>query len=138
MGGFSDVEWTWNSFVHKTLLAPEFLGSWLFAATYAMVSGIIYSSTAKAEVFITTDKSKEISDFWNQTNYHRGHTLIEVEGGYTHKKRKSLKMIINLEEMYDVVEQIAALDNQAFNYSNAIKKSLWYSRLNSNDKRWYG
>lgn len=113
---------TWKSFVANTILSKSFIGSWLFVGTYSMVTGVIYSSNSKAEIFITTKKSKEISEYWIKTNYHRGHSIIEIEGGYSHEKRRAIKMIINMEEMHDVVEQVAALDNKAFITVSELKK----------------
>ena len=121
-GMSGDATWTWVSFVGNTILSPQFLGSWLFVGTYSLVTGTIYSTNKKGQILITTKKTKEISNYLNTTNFHRGHTLIETEGGYSGKKSKSLQMIINMEEMYDVVEMIASIDSGAFITVTELKR----------------
>lgn len=116
------IRWTWNSFIDNTILSPSFFGSWLFFGTYSLVTTFIYSTNKKGQILITTEKTKEISSYLNETNFHRGHTLIETEGGYSGKKSKALQMIINMEEMYDVIEIIAAIDDHAFITVTELKR----------------
>ncbi|NQX83466.1 MAG: YitT family protein [Mycoplasmataceae bacterium] len=111
-----------GTFLQETILSPEYIGTWIFVVTYSLVTGSIYASNKKVEITVKTKKSEEISDFFNSNSYHRGHTLILVEGGYTKQKFKSFEMITNIEEMYDVVEKIAAIDPKAFITINELKK----------------
>lgn len=103
-----------GSWITSTLLSPEYIASWIYIGTYSAIAGSIYSSTKKVEVFTTSDKTDTISEYLNSISYHRGHTIYTLEGGYTHMQRKALKMIVSIDEMYDVVEKIAAIDDKAF------------------------
>ncbi len=103
-----------DGFLQATVFAPEYIGSWIFVGAYSAVSGAIYSSSKKVEIFATSEKSGEISEYFNSVSYHRGHTIYSLEGGYSHKEKRAIKMIVNFDEMYDVVERIAALDSKAF------------------------
>ncbi len=120
--GGDKVGWNWMSFIQNTIMSPQFLGSWLFIGTYSLVTSTIYSTNKKGQIFITTSKTKEISNYLNETNFHRGHTLVETEGGYSGKKTKALQMIINMEEMFDVVELIAAIDENALITVTELKR----------------
>lgn len=111
-----------SGFIRNTLFSPEYLGTLVFVAIYSLVTAAIYSSNKKVEITVKTTKTEEISNYFNNSSYHRGHSLIEIEGGYSHKKYKSFQMITNIEEMYDVVQKIASLDSQAFIIVNELKK----------------
>lgn len=101
-------------FMTNTFLSATYIGSWIFAGTFTFVVSKIYPSNRKVQVFVTSLKTDQISKYWNDKSYHRGHTIYEVEGGYTHEKKRSLQMIVNSDEMYDVVEKVAAIDPKAF------------------------
>ncbi len=103
-----------GGFLTATLFSPEYIGSWLFIVSYSIVADAVYSSAKKVELQATTEKTKQISDYLNNSAYHRGHTIATFEGGYTHQERKAIIMVINYDEMYDVVEKIAAIDHKAF------------------------
>ncbi len=103
-----------TDFIKSTLLSPEYIGSWIYIGSYSFVAGYVYSSNKKVEVFTTSEHTDKISDYFNSISYHRGHTIYTLEGGYTHKERKAIKMIVNFDEMYEVVEKVAALDSKAF------------------------
>ncbi len=111
-----------GGFIKSTFFSAEYIGSWLFIISYSVVANAVYSSAKKIEVMATSDKSDEISEYLNNSAYHRGHTLVKIEGGYSHQEKKAIQMIINYEEMYDVVEKIAALDAKAFIVVKEIKK----------------
>ncbi len=102
------------SFFHDTLLSVRYIASWVFVGTYSVITGFIYSANKKVQVFINSKKATDISNYFNSINYHRGHTLFSVEGGYSKERAKSLLMIINIQEMYDVIEKVAAVDGKAF------------------------
>ncbi len=101
-------------FLPATLFSPEYVGSWLFIISYSVVADSVYSSAKKVELLATTDKTDEISNYLNASAYHRGHTIVKMEGGYSHQEKKGVLMIINYDEMYDIVEKIAAMDHKAF------------------------
>ncbi len=103
-----------EGFLTATLFSPEYIGSWLFIVSYSIVADAVYSSAKKVELQATTEKAMEISDYLNNSAYHRGHTIVTFEGGYSHTEKKAILMIINYDEMYDVVEKIAAIDHKAF------------------------
>lgn len=102
------------SFFHDTLLSARYIASWIFVGTYSVITGFIYSANKKVQIFINSSKVEDISDYFNSINYHRGHTLFTVEGGYSKQQAKSLLMIINIQEMHDVIEKVAAVDGKAF------------------------
>ncbi len=101
-------------FLKATFFSPEYIGSWLFIVSYSVVADTVYSSAKKVEVMATTEKAAEISDYLNNSAYHRGHSIMTVEGGYSHTDKKAIMMIIGYDEMFDVVERIAAMDAKAF------------------------
>ncbi len=103
-----------SGFLPATLFSPEYVGSWLFIISYSVVADSVYSSAKKVELLATTEKTDEISDYLNASAYHRGHTIVKMEGGYSHQEKKGVLMIINYDEMYDIVEKIAAMDHKAF------------------------
>lgn len=103
-----------EGFLKSTFFSAEYIGSWLFIVAYSVVASAVYSSTKKVEVVATSIKTDEISDYLNNSAYHRGHTILHMEGGYSREIKKAIKMIINYDEMYDVVEKIAAIDHKAF------------------------
>ncbi len=101
-------------FLKATLFSPEYIGSWIFIGAYTTVAGTIYSSSKKVEVFATSMKTDEISEYFNSVEYHRGHSIYRIEGGYSKQEKKAVKMIVNVDEMHEVVTKIAAIDDQAF------------------------
>ncbi len=103
-----------NGFLRATLFSPEYIGSWIFILAYTAVAGAIYSSSKKVEVFATSVKTEEISEYFNSVQYHRGHTIYSLEGGFSKKEKKAIKMIVNIDEMHEVVAKIAAIDGSAF------------------------
>ncbi|BDU67458.1 MAG: hypothetical protein TYPL_1110 [Candidatus Tyloplasma litorale] len=113
---------SFDNFIQNTFLSANYVGSWLFVGVYSSVTGAIYASNKKVQVFVTTQKTEKISDYFNSISYHRGHTIFNVQGGYSKESKKSLQMIVNIEEMYDVVEKIAAIDNKAFITIQELKK----------------
>ncbi len=111
-GGTSAIEA--DGFLRGTIFSPEYIGSWLFIIAYSVVADAVYSSAKKVEIFATSEHTDRISEYFNSVEYHRGHTIYKLEGGYSHKEKKAIKMIVNFDEMYDVVKKIAALDDKAF------------------------
>ncbi len=101
-------------FLKATFFSPEYIGSWLFIVSYSVVADTVYSSAKKVEVLATTEHADEISDYLNNSAYHRGHSIVRVEGGYSHTEKKAIMMIIGYDEMFDIVEKIAAMDAKAF------------------------
>lgn len=112
----------WENFIHGTLLSKEYVASWIYVGVFSFTAGSIYASNKKAEIIVKSEKVNEISKYFNEHRFHRGHTLLYVEGGYTHKERKDLQMIINYEEMHDVVDMIAAIDPNALITVSEVKK----------------
>ncbi len=101
-------------FLKATFFSSSYVGSWLFIAAYSVVADSVYSSSKKVEILATTDRADEISNYLNNSAYHRGHTLVQMKGGYSKNDKQSIMMVINYDEMYDVVEKIAAIDHKAF------------------------
>ncbi len=111
-----------ENFIHGTILSKQYIASWVYVAVYSFTAGAIYASNKKAEIRVKSLKIPEMSKYFNEHRFHRGHTLLFVEGGYTGQKRVDLQMIINYEEMHDVVEMMAAIDPNALITVNEIKK----------------
>lgn len=128
-----------EDFMSSTFLSPEYIGSWLYIGAYSVVTGTIYASNKKVQLFVTTEKTNEISNFFNSINYHRGHTIFNVEGGYSKTQKRSILMIVNIGEMYDVVEKIAAIDGRAFITIHELKKVYdirdWRSMTDEDKKK---
>ena len=68
-------------------------------------------------VQINSTKTDEISYYLNHLNYHRNHTISDVVGGFSHKKRSIIVTIINTEEINDVLGLIYEIDVNAFIYT---------------------
>lgn len=113
---------SWETFIRSSILSKEYIASWIYVGIFSFTAGAIYASNKKAEIIVKSEKICEISKYFNDHRFHRGHTLIHVEGGYSHNQRNDLQMIINFEEMYDVVDMIAAIDPNSFIIVNEIKK----------------
>ncbi len=120
--GSESNQLTWESFVWNTILNPSFIGSWIFAGVYSFTTGFMYSSDKKYQVIVTSKKVADISNYFIKENYHRGHTMYLVEGGYSKKQSYNFQMIINNEELYDVVSKIAAIDDESFISVNELKR----------------
>ncbi len=103
-----------QNFLGSTFISPVYIGSWLFIVTYSQTVDKIFSSAKKVQIIATSEKTDEISDYLNQESYHRSHTILSQKGGYSKLEKKAIKMIANYQEMYDVVEKIAAIDSKAF------------------------
>ncbi len=111
---------SFKEYLQNTLLSVGYIGTWIFIGTYSAVTGIIYKSNKKVQIFVSSTKVDEISDYLNSIDYHRGHTISHVQGGYSKQERKTLFMIVNIQEVYDAVEKIAAIDGKAFITINEI------------------
>ncbi len=113
---FTNPASDWNSFdefVRATFMSPGYISSWLYVGFYSVVTGAIYSNK-KVEIFIRSNKSKQISEYFNSISYHRGHTIFKTLGGYSKQEQDSIQMIVNSDEMHDAIERIAAIDGSAF------------------------
>lgn len=113
---------SFENFIQGTILSKQYIASWVYVTIYSFTTGAIYASNKKAEIKVKSEKIPEMSKYFNEHRFHRGHTLLYVEGGYSGKKRVDLQMIINYEEMHDVVDMIAAIDPNALITVNEIKK----------------
>ncbi len=103
-----------QNFLGSTFISPVYIGSWLFIVTYSQTVDKIFSSAKKVQVVATSEKTDEISDYLNNNQYHRSHTILRQQGGYSKEEKKAIMIITNYQEMYDVVEKIAAIDAKAF------------------------
>ncbi|BDV02561.1 MAG: membrane protein [Candidatus Hepatoplasma vulgare] len=112
---------SFSVFIDQVLFAPEILGSLLFIITYAFLVGYIYPTSRKYLVEINSKKVQLISAKLIEMNYHRGHSIEEVFGGYTKEKRLILKILINSEEFQDIVKIVKSVDEDAFLYATQAK-----------------
>lgn len=118
---------SFSVFIDEVLFAPEILGSLVFIIVYALLVGYIYPTSRKYIVEINSKKVNEISAKLIEMNYHRGHSIEEVFGGYTKEKRLLLKILINSEEFHDIVKIVRDIDEDAFLYATQAKHA--YSRF---------
>ncbi len=111
-----------NNLLRSTLLSPEYMGSWIFIVSYSIVADSIFSPAKKVRLTANSEKTDEISQYLNESAFHRGHSILEMKGGHTGINRKAVMIIMHYQEMYDVVEKIAAIDEKAFIYVEEVYK----------------
>lgn len=104
-------------FVTEILFSPEIIGSLTFIISYSLIVGYVYPTSRKYLVEINSKKVNQISEKLISMNYHRGHSIEEVVGGYTKEKRSVLKILINSEEFNDIVDIVEGIDSEAFLYA---------------------
>ncbi len=111
-----------NSFTNflEIFLNPKIFASIVYFTIISFVSSKMYSVKNKRMIEVNSTKIDEISYYLNNLKYHRNHTILRVEGGYTHKERKILQTIINEEEMNDVLKIINIIDPKAFIFTFKI------------------
>lgn len=96
------------------LFHPRIIGTMIFLLTYYFVLGVVHPANKKVIVEVNSGKANEISEHLNVTGYHRPHSIFTVKGGRTKQERQIIQMVIMSEEMFDFVNQIAAIDDKAF------------------------
>ena len=110
-----------HDFIHELLFFPKLIATLVFLLIYSFIVGMLYSSTKKLEIIVTSEKVNKISEHFNDLNYYRLHTIIEAIGDYSKKKLHLLQMIINIEELDDVTEDILKIDSNALVNVKKIK-----------------
>ncbi len=93
---------------------PRIIGTLVFLLTYYFIMGVVHPANKKVIVEVNSGKANEISEHLNVTGYHRPHSIFTVKGGRTKQERQIIQMVIMSEEMFDFVNQIAAIDDKAF------------------------
>ncbi len=101
-------------FMNEVFFSPRLVATIIFLFVYSSVVSALYPSSRKYVIEVTSQKNKDISEYFNLINYHKGHTLIKAKGGYTGKETEIFKMVVNAEELIDVVEDIATIDPVSF------------------------
>lgn len=74
---------------------------------------IVTGFNRRKSVMIISDKSEEIADLI-MIELNRGVTFMQGEGGYTHKNKKILYVIVNLTQLSKVKEIALNIDKTAF------------------------
>lgn len=100
-------------FINHVLASPQMIATLVFLTVYSAVAGMIYSVNKKLEISVISKDVEKISKYFNDTNYHRSHTIIQAMGGYSKQNFDMLQMIINIEELNDVTADIIAVDENA-------------------------
>ncbi|MGX7086992.1 YitT family protein [Gemelliphila palaticanis] len=83
------------------------------------IKGIQKLLSAYIQCTIITEKPDKLVDVINN-EMHRGSSIIEVEGGYTHKKRQMIILVIQQNELYHLKKIIKEHCPDAFITINSI------------------
>ncbi|MBF0709954.1 MULTISPECIES: YitT family protein [unclassified Gemella] len=98
------------------------------AVMYAFVLSFVRNQTMKGierffsaylQCTIIADETEKLVDAINKT-LHRGSTIIDVEGGYTHKKQRMIIVVIQQNELYLLKKIVNKTCPQAFITFNSI------------------
>ncbi|BDV02847.1 YitT family protein [Candidatus Hepatoplasma crinochetorum] len=103
-----------DNYITDVLFGPYIIGSLIFIGTYSLIVSKIYSTKKLFQLNINSEKYGKISDKLNEINYHRGHTIELVTGGFSKKTRGILKIIVNIEEIDDVINLAESIDPNVF------------------------
>ncbi len=112
---------SWETFILNSFFNELIISSIVFLFTYSFVVGRIYNSNSKVALKIITKNGNKISQLLNKINYHRGHTIEEVHGGYKKEKYNILIMLLNEEEKKDVIKIVNIIDKQALIYTDNVR-----------------
>lgn len=105
----------------QVFLNPKILASILYFLMISIISGYMYSTKRKTLVEVNSKEVKEISYHLKTLNYHRNHTILTVQGGWTQEERQVLQIIINNEELKDVIQIVNEIDSKAFIITSRIE-----------------
>lgn len=83
------------------------------------IQGIQRLLSAYIQVTIIADNTEQLVDVINK-ELHRGCTLVDVEGGYTHQKHKMIILVIQQNEMYKLKQIIREYCPKVFITINSI------------------
>ncbi len=98
----------------------------LLVSSYIVDKVIIGISDNKV-FYIVSEKPYEVCDYITD-NLHYKVTMLDVRGGYTHKKRKMLMCVVPTVEYVRLQEMILGIDKKAFflivdTYESSVKKN---------------
>ena len=79
-------------------------------------------------LYIQTDKVKEIQDYLSQ-NFYYDTTIMNMIGGYTHKKKKMILCTVSQKDYYQIKEGILLIDSESF-----ITVTKAYEQKNANKR----
>lgn len=117
-----DIDYSFKNYINNVLFNYTMLSSILYMALYSLTIAWMYPTSRKFLVQITSEKSRQISEYLKEIRFHRGQTLINSEGGYTHHKQKTIFMVINSEEFNDLVQYVSEKDQNAFIIASQVSK----------------
>ncbi|MDO4594109.1 MAG: YitT family protein [Tissierellia bacterium] len=89
--------------------------------TSAGVDYLIQGLGRKVSMFIISDKIEEITKII-LTDYDRGVTILEAEGGYSKKQKRILMTILTNRQYLDLKKEIEAIDQKAFIFTNSVSE----------------
>ncbi|BDV03416.1 MAG: hypothetical protein HPPSJP_1370 [Candidatus Hepatoplasma scabrum] len=110
------------NYLTDVLFGPYIIGSVIFILLYSFIVSKIYSTQKLFLLEINSEKYKKISDKLNNINYHRGHTIETVIGGFSQRTRGILKIIVNIEEIDDVINIAESVDYNCFIYATEVAR----------------
>ena len=79
-------------------------------------------------LYIQTDKVKEIQDYLSK-NFYYDTTIMNMTGGYTHKKKKMILCTVSQKDYYQIKEGILLIDSESF-----ITVTKAYEQKNANKR----
>lgn len=79
-------------------------------------------------LYIQTDKVKEIQDYLSK-NFYYDTTIMNMIGGYTHKKKKMILCTVSQKDYYQIKEGILLIDSESF-----ITVTKAYEQNNANKR----
>ena len=79
-------------------------------------------------LYIQTDKVKEIQDYLSK-NFYYDTTIMNMIGGYTHKKKKMILCTVSQKDYYQIKEGILLIDSESF-----ITVTKAYEQKNANKR----
>lgn len=86
----------------------------LLVAVYSItLEKVLVRGKSKVQLEVISDKYKEINNMIT-SQFDRGSTLYEVEGGYTRREIYSVLTIINRRELFAIQEAVMEIDPAAF------------------------
>ncbi len=115
---------SWNDFINNVLFSSKIVASIIYLGVYSIVASYFYQSSDKILVEINTEKYLEISNKFNEINYHRGHSIQKIIGGFSKKERGIMKFVLKNEEVEDVVGIVRNIDPSSFIFVTKIKRTI--------------
>ena len=82
---------------------------------------LLVAGKSKVQIKIISEKYEEINK-QIATQFDRGTTLFEVEGGYTRKEMYAILTVVNQRELFAINEMVQEIDPDAFIMIGQVKE----------------